>query len=180
MSLPKKHTENWLKTVIIPYNLCPFARAVVEKENALYYCVDESNAMEENLQTLIAEAWRLDNDDEIETTLIIYENAFSAFEDFLDYVELANQLLEMQHYLGIYQLAHFHPDYCFEGANELDAANYTNRAPYPMLHLIREASLEKALKSFSHPEMIPKRNIQLTRELGLEKMQALLATCKIS
>ncbi len=173
----KQQTEAWLKNVIIHYNICPFARAVVEK-NAVHYCIDEAVITEENLQTLIEEAVRLDNDDEIETSLLIYANAFSEFDDFLDYLELANQLLSLQDYDGVYQLASFHPRYCFEGADETDAANYTNRSPYPMLHLIREASIEKALKFYPNPERIPERNIKLTRELGLEKMQALLAACK--
>jgi hypothetical protein len=83
----------------------------------------------------------------------------------------------MQGYEGIYQLASFHPQYCFAEADSQDAANYTNRSPYPMLHLIRERSIESALQHFPHPESIPERNIQLTRQLGLAKMQALLAAC---
>lgn len=173
----KQQTENWLKTVIIHYNICPFARAVVEK-NAVHYCVDESLALEENLQTLIEEVQRLDDDTEIETTLLIYAGAFADFDDFLDYLEMAEQFLAMQGYDGVYQLASFHPNYCFEGADESDAANYTNRSPYPMLHLLREAGIEKALEFYPNPEKIPERNIKLTRELGLEKMQALLAACK--
>ncbi len=173
----KQHTQSWLKNVIIQHNICPFAREVVEK-NTLHYCIDEAEKIEENLQTLIDEAVRLDSDDAIETTLLIYPNNFDDFDAFLEYLELANKLLELQGYEGVYQLASFHPDYCFEGAAETDAANYTNRSPYPMLHLIREESIAKALKTFPHPENIPLRNIELTRELGLAKMQALLAACK--
>lgn len=174
----RKQTEAWLKTVIIHYNICPFAREVVEK-NTVHYCVDEALAVEENLQTLINEARRLDSNSDIETTLVIYAANFADFGDFLDYLYLANDLLAAQGYEGIYQLASFHPDYCFEGSNETDAANYTNRSPYPMLHLIREVSIEKALKIFPNPENIPERNIKLTRELGLAKMQALLAACLV-
>lgn len=173
----KQHTQAWLKTVIIHYNICPFARTVVEKDT-LHYCVDQAQTIEENLQTLIQEAERLDNHNGIETTLVIYPANFSDFDGFLDYLELANQLLALQGYEGVYQLASFHPDYCFDGADETDAANYTNRSPYPMLHLIREASIAQALKSFPQPEKIPERNIKLTRELGLAKMQALLMACK--
>lgn len=173
----KQQTENWLKSIIIHFNICPFAKAVVDK-NAVYYCVDESQKTEENLQTLIEEVQRLDNDSEIETTLLIYASAFADFDDYLDYLAMANQLLEMQGYEGVYQLASFHPSYCFEGADESDAANYTNRSPYPMLHLLREASIEKALEYYPNPEKIPEQNIKLTRALGLEKMQTLLAACK--
>jgi hypothetical protein len=174
----KQRTLVWVKSVIVHYNICPFARPVVEKDQ-VYYCVDEAGAVEENLQALINEAQRLDSNSDIETTLIIYAKNFGGFHDFLDYLELANELLVLQGYEGIYQLASFHPDYCFDGADDTDAANYTNRSPYPMLHLIREASIEKVLKNFPNPENIPERNIKLTRELGVEKMKALLAACKI-
>jgi hypothetical protein len=177
MQQPSKQTELWLKTVIIPYNICPFAQAVAEKQ-AIFYQVDTSENSAENLASLIVEAERLDSDDSIETTLLIYSHHFAEFDDFLDYVELANQLLIMQGYEGVYQLASFHPHYCFADADENDAANYTNRSPYPMLHLIRESSIEKALLAFSHPERIPQRNIELTQKLGLAKMQALLAACQ--
>ena len=80
-----------------------------------------------------------------------------------------------QGYEGVYQLASFHPQYCFEGSDETDAANYTNRSPFPMLHLIREASLEQALMHYKNdPDLIPETNIQLARKLGVEKMQSFL------
>lgn len=169
----KQQTEIWLKSVIVHYNICPFARTVVEK-NKVYYCIDEAVAIEENLQTLIDEAQRLDCEEDIETTLIIYATALADFDDFLDYLALANDLLALQGYEGMYQLASFHPDYCFEGASDTDAANYTNRSPYPMIQLIREESIEKVLETFPHPETIPERNSQLMRKLGLMKMQMLL------
>jgi len=95
----------------------------------------------------------------------------------LDFLELAQGLLEVQNYEGVYQLASFHPNYCFEGSAENDAANYTNRSPYPMLHLLRESSLERALANYKNPEKIPDNNVKLTRELGLEKMKSTLAAC---
>ena len=82
--------------------------------------------------------------------------------------------MEEKGYEGVYQLASFHPDYCFADSDEDDPANYTNRSPYPMLHLIREASIERALASYKNPENIPETNIKLARELGLDKMQSLL------
>lgn len=167
-----RQTRLWLENLIIHYSICPFAREVAEK-NTLYYCVDAGLTVEENLQTLINQAVRLDSDNDIETTLLIYEANFADFDDFLDYLVLANDLLAAQGYEGIYQLASFHPDYCFEGSDEKDAANYTNRSPYPMLHLIREASIEKILEIYPNPENIPQRNIKLLRQLGLEKVQAI-------
>ncbi len=174
-----KHTQAWLRQVIIAHNICPFARAVADK-NLIHYYVDEAATLEENLTTLIAQAQYLDQqDDEVETTLLIYPHQFPAFAEFIDYVGLADELLIMQGYEGIYQLASFHPHYCFADAALEDAANYTNRSPYPMLHLIRERSIEAALQHFPHPETIPERNIQFTRELGLATMQALLKACMV-
>jgi hypothetical protein len=109
--------------------------------------------------------------------LLIFSTSLSHFDDYLDFLHVAEQLLSAQGYEGVYQLASFHPDYCFDGANIDDPANYTNRSPYPMLHLLRESSLEKAIDRHPHPEQIPAHNIALTRQLGLAKMQALLAAC---
>ena len=86
-------------------------------------------------------------------------------------------MLKAQDYEGIYQLASFHPDYRFEGAGPDDPANYTNRSPYPMLHILRETSVEQALKNYPNPEKIPERNVQLTQGLGLQIMEELLAGC---
>ncbi|NOQ34779.1 MAG: DUF1415 family protein [Methylococcaceae bacterium] len=175
----KQQTENWLNTVIVTYNICPFAKAVVA-DKSIYYAVDSSVDIEHCLQQLVIECQRLDTDDKIETTLVIYADNFEDFNDFLDYLELANDLLAAQGYDGVYQLASFHPLYCFADSDDDDAENYTNRSPFPMLHLIREASIDAALKSYPNPESIPQRNIELTRKLGLSKMQGLLAAAKTS
>ncbi|MCK5871652.1 MAG: DUF1415 domain-containing protein [Methylococcales bacterium] len=175
----QQQTEHWLKRFIIQHNICPFAHEVVEKKQ-LHYAIDLDINTENCLYHLIEECQRLDSDESIETTLIIYPNALVQFDDFLDYLALANALLIVQNYEGVYQLASFHPDYCFEGLDEDDAANYTNRSPFPMLHLIREKSLERVLKSYPHPEHIPERNIKLTRQLGTATLNALLADIKLA
>jgi hypothetical protein len=169
-----KQTKTWLTTFIIKYNICPFARHEHER-GSIYYSVVESNSTEQCLKAVFTECLRLDSQAEIETTLIIYPNHFKKFDDYLDFLAMAESLLHKQNYEGVYQLASFHPHYCFEGENLTDPANYTNRSPYPMLHLIREASLEQAVKSFPNPELIPERNIKLTRELGREKLQNILS-----
>jgi len=169
-------TQAWLKTVIIAYNICPFAKRELER-GSIRFSINHDTEVESCLSSLMLECDRLDTDASIETTLLIYSSAFTAFDDYLDFLELAETLVCEQGYEGVYQLASFHPDYCFEGAKQDDPANYTNRSPYPMLHLLREASIERAVASYPHPESIPQRNIELTRELGLAKMQALLAAC---
>ena len=166
-------TESWLSSFIINYNICPFAKREHE-QTSIRYTVIESNTLEHCLESIIKECELLDSEPNIETSLVIFPNNFKDFDDFLDFLDLAETLLIEQQYEGTYQLASFHPDYCFDGETITDPANYTNRSPYPMLHLIRELSLENALSSYPHPEKIPERNITLTRKLGLEKLQAIL------
>ena len=169
-------TQNWLTAFIIAHNICPFARHVHESDRIRYQVVDSLNP-EHCLEALIGECRHLDAEPATETTLLILSAACVEFDDFLDLVAIADQLLIDQGYEGVYQLASFHPDYCFADSKQDDAANYTNRSPYPMLHIIREASIEHALQTYENPELIPERNIELTRQLGLKKIRALLAAC---
>jgi uncharacterized protein len=169
-------TQAWLNTFVIAYNICPFARREQEK-NSIRYQVVSSNSIEDSLEAVITECVHLDSEPDTETTLLIFTDAFADFEDFLDLLAIAEQLLIDQGYEGIYQLASFHPDYCFAQTPENDPSNYTNRSPYPMLHLIREDSIEKAVASHPDPDGIPDQNIALTRELGLEKLRAIVNAC---
>ena len=103
--------------------------------------------------------------------------AFPLFDEYLDLVADAEDLLVEKGYEGIYQVASFHPQYLFEGAPKNDAANYTNRSVYPMLHLLREASIDKALENYKQPEKIPERNIQFARKKGWLVMKQLKDNC---
>lgn len=172
----KAATQTWLKSVVIEYSICPFAKRELDR-GSIYFSVNRDTKIEQCLLHLMLECDRLDTEPDIETTLLIYADSFADFDDYLYFVELAGSLLAEQGYEGTYQLASFHPNYCFQGSEPDDAANYTNRSPYPMLHLLREASLEQAIDSHPDPENIPQHNIELTRKLGLAKMQALLAAC---
>jgi len=170
-----EHTRNWLKEVVIGLNFCPFAKPVFEQDK-IHYQVSTARAFEDCLEDLMLEAEYLQSHTDIETSLLIYPDALEDFEEFLDALDIAEALMTAQGYEGVYQLASFHPQYIFEGSDEADAANYTNRSPYPMFHLIREASLEQALAQYKkNPDSIPEVNIQLARKLGQEKMQSLLA-----
>ena len=172
-------TQNWLIQFIIAQNICPFARHVHEND-AVRYQVVASLKSEDCLQALMEECRYLDNQPGCETTLLIMPETCADFDDFLDFLAIAEQLLHDQGYEGIYQLASFHPDYCFADAPADDPANYTNRSPWPMLHIIREASIEQALRSYENPEQIPERNIELTRKLGLPLLQAQLLALRNS
>lgn len=170
-----QHTKNWVQSVIIGLNFCPFAKREVDRGSVRYSIL--TGKLEQVLENLILECDLLDADRTIETTLLIFPQNFEQFNDFLDMLDLANALMHDQGYEGVYQLASFHPDYCFDGVPANDPANYTNRSPYPMIHLIREASLEKAVKFHPDPEGIPERNIQLAREMGEEQLKKLLSAC---
>ena len=168
------HTKAWLSSVIIAHGLCPFAKREFENSR-IHYAVIKAQTKEAQLHQLILECLALDNNRERETTLLIFPNGLSDFENYLDMADLAAALLKEQGYEGVYQLASFHPKYIFDGAPSNDAANYTNRSPYPMLHILREASVEQVLNSYPNPEKIPERNIKLTRSLGEQGMKDLLA-----
>ncbi len=163
-------TRRWVEDVIVAHSFCPFARREVGRDSIRYAVCSESK-VPAALEALIDECVQLDNDSAIETTLVIYPQGFEVFEDYLDFAALAEALLIEQGYEGIYQLATFHPDYLFADSSEDDPANYTNRSPYPVLHILREAGLEKAIDSHPDPEGIPERNIAHARELGLSVLR---------
>lgn len=169
-------TKKWIASFIIAHNICPFAKREYDS-GSIHYELVTSDTFEEQLQTLILACSNLDNNSNIETTLLILTNGLDDYDDYLDFLAVANALMHKQGYEGVYQLASFHPDYCFEGVAADDASHYTNRSPYPMLHLIREASLEKVLTHYPNPEKIPERNIEYTRELGVKTLRELLASC---
>lgn len=169
-------TKAWLSSVIIEHRLCPFAKREFDRGRISYRVVETSD-LSIQLENLIAECEELDADDGRETSLLIFPTGLSDYLDYLDMLDIANALMAKQGYEGVYQLASFHPDYLFAGAEIDDPSHYTNRSPYPMLHILREASLEVVLKTYPNPEEIPDRNIELTRSIGLDAMKALLANC---
>ncbi|MCT7947637.1 DUF1415 domain-containing protein [Shewanella septentrionalis] len=171
-----EQTDNWVKKVIMKYNICPFARREVER-GSIRYLVVEQTKVKLVLKALIEECQYLDAHPEHETTLFILPRGFEGFYTYLDLVDMANDALFDNDYEGVYQLAHFHPDYCFEDEPQDSAANFTNRAPYPTLHIIREASMELALASYTDPESIPERNIAFCERKGSDFFIKLLAEC---
>lgn len=173
----KQNTIKWLRNFIISHNICPFAKKPFQNDNIIYDVVMEVN-LEDQLHALINACTYLDKHNTAETTLVIYPNGLSEFDDYLDFLEIANLLMHKQGYEGIYQLASFHPLYCFADSDIDDPSNYTNRSPYPMLHIIREKSLENALQHYPNPENIPTRNIEYTRKLGIKFLRENLLICK--
>lgn len=168
--------RHWVETVVVGMNLCPFAKRELVKERVRFVTTDASNE-EELLMALQAELVLMNTDSAIETTLLIHANVLQDFYDFNDFLDLADGLLVKMELEGIYQIASFHPDYQFGGTAPGDAENYTNRSPYPVLHLLREESLERAIADYPDVDDIPARNIALMNELGKDKLKALLNAC---
>lgn len=172
-------TQQWLSKFVIHYAICPFAKPAFDKQSIRYREI-EGHELEQHLLELITESAYLSAHSETETSLLIFSQAYQDFDEFLDLIAIAEELMIQQGYEGIFQLASFHPDYYFAGTHQDDAENYTNRSPWPMLHIIREASIEQVLAKFQNPEQIPSRNIKLTQELGADYLKQLLNSCQKS
>lgn len=176
-SPPLAATRAWVETFVVAHNVCPFAGREVARGSVRYRAV-AARDWESALLALVAECRRLDASPGIETTLLVLTPGLEAFDDYLDFLAVAEALLAEQGYEGTYQLASFHPDYVFEGAEPEDPANFTNRSPFPVLHLLREAGLERALAHYPDPEAIPERNMASLRAEGSEALAAARAALR--
>ena len=164
-----RQTKAWVEQVVIGLNLCPFASKPVNDNRVAYIAAGDAS-METHLQQLANCFKQLDSTFDIETSLLIFPESYTSFDEYLELLHLSNLLLDDLRYSGVYQLASFHPSYCFENSDENDAANFTNRSPYPMLHIIRESSVEKAVSGYKDIEQVPLRNVKTLRQLGYRKM----------
>lgn len=173
-TLIAQHTLDWVRSFIMEYNICPFAKGPVNK-GQLKIHVSETKKKAQALEELMSEIFILDENPKIETTLIVFANSFKDFFTYLDFVTLAERLIIELDYEGIYQIATFHPDYYFEDTEPDDVSNFTNRSPYPMVHLLREDSLEKAIAAYGDTSKIPERNIATMQQLGLEKLKTMMS-----
>jgi len=162
-------TRHWLVRAVIGLNLCPFAKAVHAKEQ-IRYVVSDARDAQAMLKALEAELRHLiDADpDSVDTTLLILPHAFADFLEFNDAVFFAERLLAQMRLEGELQIASFHPNYQFAHTQPDDIENYTNRAPYPILHLLRESSVERATQAFPDAADIYERNQATLGRLGHE------------
>ena len=160
-------TRAWVRRAVIGLNLCPFARAVDAKDQIRYVFSDATDA-ETLLATLVVELQRLaDTDAElVDTTMVIHPRVFADFEDFNDFLELADAAVEDLELDGVVQVASFHPHFQFADTEPDDITNATNRAPYPTLHLLREESVDRAVAAFPEAEAIFERNMATLEKLG--------------
>lgn len=164
-----KHTQTWLEKAVIGLNLCPFAKAPYVK-GQVRIAVSHAKHLDGFLEDLDRELQRLLNTppSELETTLLIHPHLFTDFLDFNDILDLAEQAIIDNNTQAIIQIAPFHPQFQFEHTQQNDISNYTNRSPYPTLHLIREDSIAKAAEAFPDAAVIFERNIQLLEQMGHE------------
>lgn len=174
-------TERWVREVVVGLNLCPFA-AVPLRQGRIRFAVCREQGTEAIYQVLLAEMEVLlgTAQETAETSLLIVPQGLDSFADYLDLLYAADAAIPAAGLDGVLQLASFHPDYQFEGAAADDPANYTNRSPYPMFHLIREDSLAQALEGYANPQQIPQNNIDKLRKLGLLEMQRRLQACRLT
>ena len=167
-------TRHWLEKAVIGLNLCPFAKAVYVK-NQVRLVVSRARHADDLLEELDRELDLLvaTPSEEIDTTLLIHATLFEDFLDFNDFLEVADGVVEEHALEGVIQLASFHPRFQFDGTEPDDISNYTNRAPFAMLHLLREASVEKAVEAFPEAEAIFEENIKTLEKLGHAGWKAL-------
>jgi hypothetical protein len=162
-------TRDWLEKAVIGLNLCPFAKAV-HVHDRIRYCVSTAASEAQLLDDLMAQLRALDGADpaQWETTLLIHPQVLADFADYNEFLARADDAVRELGLEGVMQVASFHPRYRFEGTGPDDIENYTNRSPYPMLHLLRESSVERAVTTYPDTENIYRRNIATLRALGHE------------
>ncbi|HHG84942.1 MAG TPA: DUF1415 domain-containing protein [Bacteroidetes bacterium] len=169
-------TQAWVEKFVVGLNLCPFAPPVVDGKR-LRYTYSAAENIDVLYQNLLQEMefLALADPDEWETTLLVHPHVLQDFYLYNDFLEIVDEALEAADLAGALQVASFHPQYLFAGEDPEASSHYTNRSPYPMLHLLREDSLENALKSYPKPEEIPQNNIVTMQNLGLKKIRKMLS-----
>ncbi len=170
-----KTTKLWLERFVIGLNLCPFAKHPF-RNNKIKYVVFTESHLEKLTETLLIEANELvsTTPSVLETTLIILPEALDVFEEYLDYLNMAEFIFAEVELEGIIQIASFHPDYQFDETEITDVENYTNRSPYPMFHLLREDSVSRALEAYPEVGDIPENNIETMNKLGTTRVKQML------
>lgn len=160
-------TQAWIEKAVIGLNLCPFAKAVYLKHQ-IRYAVSDARTVPDLRAALIAELQTLQSADpaQLDTSLLIHPGVLTDFLDYNDFLAVADDVVDDLGLTGHIQIASFHPDYQFAGTAKDDIENYTNRAPYPMLHLLRESSIERAVAAFPDAALIYEKNIETLRRIG--------------
>ena len=172
----EQHVRRWLERAVIGLNLCPFAKSVYQKAQVRIVVSDAST--ERALLEQLGEELALLRDtpaEQVDTTLLVHPQVLQDFLDYNDFLDDADALVEAMDLAGELQVASFHPDYQFADTEPEDAENLTNRAPCPILHLLREDSVDRAVAAYPEPDAIIERNVATMRDLGVEGFRKLLA-----
>jgi hypothetical protein len=167
-------TRAWLEQAVIGLNLCPFAKAVHAKGRIRWVVSTATRA--EDLRAELADELRLlaaAPIDQIETTLLIHPSVLRDFLDYNNFLDAADAEIADAGLEGVIQVASFHPDYVFVGVDADDPGNASNRSPWPLLHLLREESIDRAFAAYPDPDAIVERNLDTLRRLGHEGLRAL-------
>lgn len=164
----------WLDDVVIGLNLCPFAKKPRINQQIKVF-VSNVRSDETLINDFMNELEFIRDVDPMETDTCVFviPNMLADFDDYLNYLALANMTVQQMGLEGEFQLASFHPDYQFEDTQPEDKENLTNRSPYPVIHIIREATVEKVLKHYPDPEMIPENNINRVEALTEQEIKNL-------
>lgn len=167
----RREVESWLEEAVIGLNLCPFA-AKPYRQGRISIAISDATGLEDAVFDSVEAAFELleSPPDVVSTTLVVYPDALSVFSRYLDAADALRATLDDAGARGVLQVATFHPDYQFADAEPDAVENFTNRAPYPILHLLREDEVSDAVASHPDPESIPERNIARMRELGRETL----------
>ena len=171
-----RNVEHWLGQFVITLNLCPFARRV-SLDGGIRYTVSGASTEAELTQALEDELNLLLANPSIETTLLIHPHVLGNFYDYNEYLSATERLLKQPGFEGIFQIASFHPDYQFAGTKPGDAENYSNRTPYPLLHLLREDAVTKAVDGYPDIDSIPDNNLRRLNNLGREVLHEMWLNC---
>lgn len=172
-NLAVRTVERWLEATVIGLNLCPFAQREWLRQ-AVRVVSTPATTEVALLHALHTELNLLCEDSSVETTLLVHPKVLTDFLDYNDFLGIAEDMLTSLDLDGVIQIASFHPHYQFGGTSPADAENYTNRSPYPLLHLLREDSVARAVSAHPDAAGIPARNIELMNRLGATAMQKML------
>ena len=171
-------TRTWIEQVVIALDLCPFAASSLRLDR-IRIAISPTTSEDELLVTLQDEMALLDEDSAIETTLLVHPHVLTHFAQYNQFLDVVDASLRASGQTGVYQVASFHPDYQFAGTHQDDAENYTNRSPFPMLHILREEGIERALLRYpKNIADVPIENVERMRQLGRANLEALLAACR--
>ena len=173
-------TRHWLEHAVIGLNLCPFARAVHVKEQ-IRWVESEARDTQALLDDLVRELQFLAAADPetVDTTLLIHPLVLTDFLDYNDFLDVADAAVEELGYAGVLQVASFHPDYRFEGTAADDVSNFSNRSPHPMLHLLREDSIARAVAAYPDATAIYERNVETLHRLGVDGWHSLMSSADL-